>query len=53
MKAHREKFRKLQEAAQQKAEEHRKKMEELKQPSAALDPHALGRALLKNLGWES
>jgi len=53
MKAHREKFQQLQAAAQQKAEEHRKKMAELNQPPAPLDPHALGRALLKNLGWES
>lgn len=52
-KAHFENFRKLQQAAQQKAEDHRKKMEEFDRPSAPLDPTALGRALLKNLGWDS
>jgi hypothetical protein len=41
---------KMQDAANQKKEAHRKKLEELTTPSAPLDGKALGRALLKNLG---
>ncbi len=35
----------------QRAEAHRKKIEELNRPSPLLDGNALGRALLKNLGF--
>lgn len=52
-KLHQEKFGTLVEAARQKAVEHEKRMEELNRPAAPLDPHELGRALLKNLGWDS
>jgi hypothetical protein len=37
--------------AQQRAEAHRKRMEELNTPAPPLDGDALGRALLKNLGF--
>ena len=38
-------------AAKQRQEDHRKKVEELNTPAAPLDGNALGRALLKNLGF--
>ena len=38
-------------AATERAEAHRKRREELTKPSAPLDGNALGRALLKNLGF--
>jgi len=53
LKSHQEQLDSLAQAAKQKQEAHRKKMEELSQQSGPLDPAALGRALLKNLGWES
>jgi hypothetical protein len=37
--------------AQQRAEAHRKRMQELNTPAPPLDGDALGRALLKNLGF--
>jgi iron-sulfur cluster repair protein YtfE (RIC family) len=42
---------KMQEEAQQKEEAHRQQMEKLNTPSPPLDGDALGRALLKNLGF--
>jgi hypothetical protein len=42
----------LAKSAQEKAEAHRKKMEEINRPSPPLDGNALGRALLKNLGFK-
>jgi len=48
---HQEQLGKIQEAAMQREEAHRKKMEELNRPSPPLDANVLGRALLKNLGW--
>ena len=50
--AHQQTLAEFAQTAQQAAEAHRKKMEELSQQSGPLDPAALGRALLKNLGWE-
>jgi len=50
-KAHDEKMAAFEQAAKQKAEAHRKRMEELNTPLAPLDGNALGRALLKNLGF--
>jgi hypothetical protein len=50
-KAHEERLGKMVQAAKEIEEAHRKKMEELNRPSPPLDPKALGRALLKNLGW--
>jgi hypothetical protein len=41
----------LTQEARQKEEAHRKRMEELNKPSPPLDGDALGRALLKNLGF--
>ncbi len=41
----------LAQAAKQNQEAHRQKMEELNRPLPPLDPDALGRALLKNLGF--
>jgi Peptidase C39 family len=38
-------------AAKERGEAHRKKVEELNSPSPPLDGNALGRALLKNLGF--
>lgn len=43
---------KLQAAAKQASKAHAQKMEELNHPSPSLDPHALGRALLRNLGYD-
>jgi hypothetical protein len=37
--------------AEQRAEAHRKKVEEINRPVPPLDGNALGRALLKNLGF--
>jgi len=39
-------------AAKERAEIHRKKMEELSRPAPPLDGNALGHALLKNLGFK-
>jgi hypothetical protein len=50
-KTHQEQLRKIQGPAMQREEAHRMKMEELNRPSPPLDAKALGRALLKNLGW--
>ncbi len=41
----------IEKAAKDSAEAHRKKLEELNRPSPPLDGNALGRALLKNLGF--
>ena len=41
----------LQQGAQQREEAHRRKLAEINKPSAPLDGNALGRALLKNLGF--
>jgi hypothetical protein len=51
LKAHKEQLAKLVQEAAEKQEAHRKKMEEVNKPSPPLDPNALGRALMKNLGW--
>ena len=40
----------LDQASQQRAEAHRRRMEEINTPSPPLDGNALGQALLKNLG---
>ncbi|MBZ5562728.1 MAG: hypothetical protein LAP13_09930 [Acidobacteriia bacterium] len=48
---HQEQVANVVQAAKQRQEAHRKKMEELKRPLPPLDPDALGRALLKNLGF--
>ncbi len=53
LNAHKERMAKFVQEAAQKQEAHRKKMEELNRPLAPLDATALGRALLKNLGWDS
>lgn len=50
--AHRQQLAKLQELAKAREEAHRKKMEEINRPSPPLDGNALGRALLKNLGFK-
>ncbi len=50
-KMHQEKLVAMLQQAKQKEEAHRKKMEELNKPSPPLDGDALGRALLKNLGF--
>jgi hypothetical protein len=52
-KAYQEQLANVAQAAQKNAAAHRQKMEELNRPSPPLDPHALGRALLKSLGWDS
>ncbi|HUI54600.1 MAG TPA: C39 family peptidase [Bryobacteraceae bacterium] len=49
-KAQKEKMAAQLRESQQKAEAHRRKMEEINKPSPPLDGEALGRALLKNLG---
>ena len=51
MKVHKQQLASLVQQAAQKQEAHRKKMGELNRPSPPLDAHALGRALLKNLGF--
>jgi len=43
----------LAQSCKEKEEAHRKRMEELNTPSAPLDGNALGRALMKNLGFIS
>ncbi|HLM98354.1 MAG TPA: cysteine peptidase family C39 domain-containing protein [Bryobacteraceae bacterium] len=50
-KARAEQLTTLKTAAEVSAEAHRKKLEELKTPLPPLDGNALGRALLKNLGF--
>jgi len=50
-KATAEQISKLRATAQQAAEAHSKAMEDLNRPSPPLDAHALGRALLRNLGY--
>ncbi len=50
-KAHQEQLAKMMQTAKQNKEAHRKRMEELNQPSPPLDGNALGRALLRNLGF--
>lgn len=50
-RAHQEQLAKFTETAKRNAEVHRKKLEELNRPSPSLDGDALGRALLKNLGF--
>ncbi len=50
-KAHQEQLAKIVQTAEQNAEAHRKKIEELNRPSPPLDGNALGHALLKNLGF--
>ena len=49
--AAREKVAAVGQASQQRAEAHRQRMEELNTPAPPLDGDALGRALLKNLGF--
>jgi hypothetical protein len=49
--AAREKMAAVGQASQQRAEAHRQRMEELNTPAPPLDGDALGRALLKNLGF--
>ncbi len=49
--AHQEQVANVVQAAKQKQDAQRKKMEELNRPLPPLDPDALGRALLKNLGF--
>jgi len=50
-KTHRDQLAAFVQAAKQRGEDHRKKLEELNSPSPPLDGDALGRALLKNLGF--
>ncbi len=47
-----EQLNRMQQAARQKEEAHRQKVEKLKTPSPPLDGDALGRALLKNFGFD-
>jgi hypothetical protein len=47
-----EQLNRMQEAARQKEEAHRQKVEKLNTPSPPLDGDALGRALLKNFGFD-
>jgi Peptidase C39 family len=47
----RDQLQKMQAASNEKKEAQRKKVEEVNTPSAPLDGNALGRALLKNLGF--
>jgi len=51
LKTHQEQLASIAQAAKQKQEAHRKKVEELNRPSPPLDAETLGRALLKNLGF--
>jgi iron-sulfur cluster repair protein YtfE (RIC family) len=51
--AGRERLAALAQATQQRQEAHAKRVEELNTPSSPLDGDALGRALLKNLGFTS
>ena len=52
MKARFERLTVVGEQSKKAVEEHRKKEEELNAPPAALDGSALGKALLKNLGFK-
>lgn len=52
LKTYEERLATMAAAAKQRAEAHRKKMEELNRPSPPLEGNALGHALLKNLGFK-
>lgn len=50
-KAHQEQLAKMLDTAKQNADAHRQRVVELQRPAPPLDGNALGRALLKNLGF--